>query len=231
MNKRFNNKNRMFQLVAEVFETNKQVWEGMPLVALLIGEYKVLLQKILTSAKAAGVVLTGATESKISILDELGGILYKLCAALSLLAVRTKNHELHAKVFLPESDISRKRQGDLLIFADEVIGLVNQYKDPLLAGYPVTEADVLKLTDLFELAKKERAIPEVKYTDKKNAQAELEKAFDETDNFLEEQLDKVVDLLRSQNEAFYNAYYFSRNIKNIGIRHEKPTAEEAEKEV
>ncbi len=229
MNKRFNNKNRMFQLVAEVFETNKQVWESIPLIVLLVGEYKVLLEKIQLAAKAAGIVLTGATESKLSTLDALSAVLYKFCAALSLFAVRTKNQELHAKVFFPESDITRKRQGDLMIFADEIIGLVNQHKAALLDGYPVTEADVSKLTDLFTLAKKEISVPEVKYTDKKNAQAELEKTFDETDDFLEKQLDKAVDLLRSKSEVFYKAYYSSRNIKNIGIRHETPSTPETVK--
>lgn len=88
---------------------------------------------------------------------------------------------------------------------------------------------MVKLTELYALAKKEMPGPEAKYTDKKNAQAELEKAFDETDDFLEEQLDKAIDLIRSNSETFYNAYYFSRNIKNIGIRHEPTTQPAAEK--
>lgn len=219
----------MFQLVAEVFETNKPFWENLPLVVLLVNEYKALLAKITTTAKAAGVVLTGATETKNNTLDELGTLLFKFCSALSLFAIRTKNYEVHAKVFVVESDITHKRQGDLMIFADEIIGLVNNYKVQLMTDYMITEADVLMLTELYALAKKEMPTPEVKYTDKKNAQAELEKTFDETDDFLEKQLDKAVDLLRSKSEVFYKAYYSSRNIKNIGIRHETPSTPETVK--
>jgi hypothetical protein len=61
----------------------------------------------------------------------------------------------------------------------------------------------------------------MKYSDRKAANAELESLFDETTDFLEEQLDAAVNSIRSKSSAFYNAYFASRNIKNIGIRHEK----------
>ncbi|HEX3009121.1 MAG TPA: hypothetical protein VHO90_16075 [Bacteroidales bacterium] len=59
--------------------------------------------------------------------------------------------------------------------------------------------------------------------------AELESLFDETTDFLEEQLDSAVNSIRSGSSAFYNAYFVSGNIKNIGILHERPEAPASEK--
>jgi hypothetical protein len=213
----------MFQRVAEVLDSYKLTWANMPVLVLIINEYKALLEKIGIKAKAAGVVLTGATTSKNNTMDALAAVVYKFCAALSIFAVRTKNTELHAQVFLAETDIDHKRDGDLIIFADGIVDLANKYSVELLTDYPVTADDVKELNDTFALAKKEMPQPEAKYSDKRNAQAELEKTFDETSDFLEMQLDKAIDLLHSPYETFYNAYYFSRNIKNIGIRHESVT--------
>lgn len=223
MNKRFNNKNRMFQLVAEVMETYKLNWEAIPVIVLLVAEYKALLEKIIVTAEAAGVVLKGATGSKKSTLDDLGALLYKFCSVLSLFAIRNKDMELHTKVFIPITDITGKTQGNLIIFGGEIIGLVNKHKVALLAGYPITEAQILQLTELYALAKEEMPKPEAKYTDKQTAQAELEATFAETTDFLELQLDKAMDVIGTENEKFYAAYYVARNIKNIGLRHDPPS--------
>jgi uroporphyrinogen-III decarboxylase len=144
---------------------------------------------------------------------------YDICSNLAIFAKRNNNPGLHAKVFIPEYVIKKKKDGDLVIFASEVAALANQYKASL-TDYAVVEADITKLTELIEQTKKEMPVPEAKYSDKKAARAELEKLFDETSDLLEEQLDRAVDSLRSKNDTFYQAYYFSRNIKNIGVRHE-----------
>jgi hypothetical protein len=227
MNKNLSNKNRMFQTVNEVVEAYKSFWKTIPVFVLVMTEYRLLLEKIMTTAQAAGVNLTGVTGSKNNTLDDLGSLLFEICSNLALFAERTKNMALHAKVFLPEYEIKRKKDGDLIIYANEVESIVSQYKASL-TDYSIDEADILQLTELIASAKKEMPVPEAQYNDKKSAHADLENQFIATDDFLEKQLDKAVDSLRNKNLAFYNAYYFSRNIKNIGIRHE--TAKKAEAE-
>lgn len=211
----------MFKTVDEVVETYKSVWENIPIFVLIMNEYRSLLARIMTTAQAAGVNLTGVTGGKNNTLETLASLLFEICSHLALFAERTKNMALHAKVFLPEYEIKTKKDGDLIVFASEVEALVNQYKASL-TDYSIDEADILQLTELIALAKKELPVPDAKYNDKKSAHAELENLFSETDDFLERQLDKAVDGLRKKSIAFWNAYYFSRNIKNIGIRHDPP---------
>lgn len=222
MNKAFSNKNRMFQTVAEVTETYKSVWENIPIFVIIFTEFKALLAKIMTTAQAAGVDLTGVTAGKNSTLDSLAALVYDICSSLAIYAKRNNNPGLHTKVALSEYDIKKKKDGDLIIFASEVVSLANQYKTSL-TDYAIEEADIQKLTDLIALAKNEMSVPGAKYSDRKAAHAELEKLFDETSGLLEEQLDRAVDSLRSKSSTFYQAYYFSRNIKNIGVRHETST--------
>lgn len=227
MNKTFSNKNRMFQTVAEVTETYKSVWETVPIFVIIFTEFKALLAKIMTTAQAAGVDLTGVTAGKNTNLDSLAVLVYEFCSNLALFAIRSNNPGLLAKVSLSEYDIKKKKDGDLIIFANEVMGLANQHKASL-TDYAMDEADITKLSELIALTKKELPVPEAKYSDRKTAHAELEKLFGETTDFLEEQLDRAVDTIRSRNATFYNAYYFSRNIKNIGIRHDAATTAKAE---
>ena len=226
MNKIFSNKNRMFQTVNEVLETYKSIWEAIPVFVLIVNEYRNLLARIMTTAQAAGVNLTGVTGGKNNTLDSLGSMLFEVCSNLALFAERTKNMALHAKVFLHEYEIKRKKEGDLIIFANEIVSLVNQYKASL-TDYSIDEADILKLTELIASAKQEMPVPDGMYNEKKSAHADLENLFEETDVFLDKQLDKAVDGLRSKGLAFYNAYQNSRNIKDIGIRHEPDTQAKA----
>jgi hypothetical protein len=218
----------MFQTVVETTESYKSVWELVPIFAMVFKELKDLLAKILVVAKAAGVDLKGVTEGKNNTLDELATLLYEVCSNLALFAARNKNASLHAKVFLAESEIKGKKDGDLIIFANEVLDLVNQYKASL-TDYAITEADITRLTALIADATKELPTPGSKYSDRKAAHAELERLFDETSDFLDKQVDTGVTSLRAKSSAFYNAYFASRNIKNIGIRHEKPEAPATEK--
>lgn len=219
MNKIFSNKFRMFQTVNEVVETYKSIWETVPVFVLIVSEFRSLLARIMDTAQAAGVDLTGVTGGKNNALGSLGSLLFEICSSLALFAERTKNAALHAKVFLPEYAIKRKKEADLIIFANEVVSLVNQYKASM-ADYSIKEADILKLTELIAAAKKEIPVPGGMYNEKKSAHSDLENLFAETDVFLEKQLDKAVDGIRSEGLAFFNAYQNSRNIKNIGIRHE-----------
>lgn len=221
MNKKLSNKNRMLQTVAEVTEANKSIWETVPIFVIIFNEFKDLLARIMKTAQAAGVDLSGVTGGKNSTLDDLGAVLFVICSNLALFAVRTKNKALHAKVFLAEYVIKGKKDGDMVIFANEVLALVNQYKASL-KDYAINDADILKLTELTALAKAETPSSEAQHTDRKTAHAELEDLFDETFVFLDEQLDKAVDTIRDRSKTFYTAYYFSRNIKNIGIRHDTP---------
>ena len=222
MNKIFSNKFRMFQTVNEVVETYKSIWETIPVFVLIVNEYRSLLARIMNTAQAAGVNLTGVTGEKNNALGSLGSLLFEICSNLALFAERTKNTALHAKVFLREYAIKRKKEADLIIFANEIVSLVNQYKASL-TDYSIKEADILQLTELIASAKQEIPVPGGKYNEKKSAHSDLENLFTETDVFMEKQLDKAVDGLRSKGLAFYNAYQNSRNIKDIGIRHEPDT--------
>lgn len=220
----------MFQTVSEVTESYKSFWETIPVFVLVMNEFRSLLARIISTAQSAGVNLTGVTGGKNDTLDALAALLFELCSNLALYAERTKNHALHAQVFLHEYEIKRKKDADLIVFANEIAALVVQYKTAL-TDYGIDEADITILNTLIASAKREMPIPDAKYNDKKAAHAELENLFHETDDFLEKQLDKAVDGIRNKNAAFYNAYYTSRSIKNIGIRHDAATtAKAAEKE-
>ncbi|HVN48033.1 MAG TPA: hypothetical protein VMU30_04345 [Bacteroidota bacterium] len=56
---------------------------------------------------------------------------------------------------------------------------------------------------------------------RKGARTSMEEDFDEMDEILDEELDPAMELVRTSNPEFYNAYYALRPVKNTGVRHEK----------
>lgn len=229
MDKKLNNKNMMYISTNKVLENNKAIWELIPIFVILVGEFQSFLNRIAAMAIAAGVDLTGVTGSKNETLLSLRKMVFTFLSMLSLFAFRTRNLELHAKVTLTEGDVNKKRQNELLLLAQQIIKWLEQYKTELTASYGLNEAALTKLKEQTLEFSKQMPEPDAKYTERKVALEHLKALFDETDQFLEEQMDKAMDTLHESEKEFYAAYYNARVIKDLGIRHESATVNGAAK--
>jgi hypothetical protein len=225
MDKKLNNKNSMYLSAYEVMETHKTVWELIPIFVALMATFKALLDKISTTAREAGVVLTGVTEGKNEVMTSLRSMVFSMASMLALYAKKQANLELRAKVFVSETKINKMPQNKLLLFANEIVGWLEQYKTDLIATYGLTEAKITRLKDLIKSATAAVPQPDARYSEKKAANKQLDALFVQTDMFLEEEFDSAVNSIREDNGELHNAYFNARVIKDRGIRHE-PKPEE-----
>lgn len=229
MDKKMNNKNMMYISTFKVLENYKSSWDMIPIFVILVAEFKSLLDRISATAIAAGLVLTGVTDNKNDTLLTLRKIVFSSISMLSLYAMRTRNMELHAKVSLNEGEVQKMRQNELLLFADQVAKWLEKYKKELVASYGLTDATIAQIKNQIVEFTKVMPEPEAKYSDKKAANEQLTVLFNETDQFIERQLDKAVDSFRESKKELYSAYNNARKIKNLGIRHETVSVNGASK--
>jgi hypothetical protein len=148
---------------------------------------------------------------------------------LSIYAQRTKNLDLLAQVSLNDGDIQRKRQNDMLMYAGLVTKWLAKYKAELIATYGLTEDMIARLDGLIKEFSDVMPEPEAKYSDKKAARERLIGVFGETDDFMENQLDKAINSQSENLKELYAAYYNARSIKETGIRHEPASENGTEK--
>lgn len=224
MNKKLSNKYMMYLGSSKVMDNYKAVWELIPIIVTLVGEFKGMIGRIAATALEAGVVLTGVTGNKNDTLRVLKKLVFSQISMLSIYAQRTKNMELLAQVSLNDGEIQRKRQNELLMYAGQVAKWLEKYKTELIASYGLTEGTITQLNSLIDDFSDVMPEPEAKYSDKKAARERLDELFGETDQFLETQLDKAIHSLSEKQKELHAAYFNARTIKDLGIRHE-PTPE------
>lgn len=184
-------------------------------------------EDLVSALRARGVdVITAFEKGMIGRVDDEHldfATLQALAAASALYSYgrKTKNTEVQEIANTTESRLRKLRDTELASRATSIHTQAAAHAADL-ADYGVTAT---MITDLqAKIADYSAAIGdrESGVADRVGATAALSDLFDQTDDVLTEDLDRLMELVRESQTDFYNKYFAARVIKDIGFRH-KPT--------
>jgi hypothetical protein len=222
MEKRLNNKLTMYRAAYAVLQKYSGIWQPVPVMVTLSDELKTAIESIETLSKQASESTVGVTESKNQLWEKLIKESYIITSALTAYAARTGNAELKNKVNYTESDLVNSRQNQLLDDVEKIYALAAENISKL-ADYGIVAAELESIRVNIDSFRQSMPGSRSTIANRKVSGQSLRELFAQTDNILNEQLDRMMEKYTKVNPAFYEEYKVARTIVDYGLRHEKVT--------
>jgi hypothetical protein len=227
MLKRLANKLMMFEAVQSHLNTNKSVWTSVPAMVETINDFESLLAEIetcwkLTSENKKGITLQKAAQQALVIEHT-----YELSSLLYAMASKKNDAILAAKVDFTETDLLKKRDGNLVTTCLNMVEIATEHLAELI-DYQVSGDELMVLKEEIKSFADNLTTGRVSVSERKAANAKLKDLFVQVDALLKKQLDRLMVRFRENEPEFYTAYQNTRRIINYGVRHEKPKEPEKE---
>lgn len=225
MNKTWENKLSMYHGVQAVLANNSGTYADIAALGTAATSFGAAVDAIGGKSVEFDKAIKGKSQAKLQAEDDLVEVLMPVGSALWALGSVTRDQEMMARAKLNDSMLRRMRDTDLLARAKAIHQEAVPHLEAL-AAYSVTQE---RLDDLdakikgFESALGNR---ESSVAERSGAKAALADLFNEADTLLD-QIDAMMELVRTKASQFYNEYFAARVIKDVGIRHrpEEPAAE------
>ncbi len=217
MTKLQTNKLLMYRTVQAYLESNPDKVSAMPALA----ERAVHLRELLTELESIAIKQTsiakGKTDKKAEAKEQLSEKLNTVRCALYALGRKLQDAELMAQADVNESRLRQSRDLDLLRTA----GIMHREavsRHAQLADFGISDADLNDLVGAKEAFSLTIDSRDSAVAERVGARVDLAGIFDEVDDLLNEDIDTIMQLLRSRELEFYNGYTAARVIKDLGVR-------------
>lgn len=218
--KRLTNKLAMYDAVQLILNKNSAIWEPVPVMADTIQTFSSLIEKIgLYEAKIRD-NKKGITAQKEVLQNQVIRDTYEVASAMYVLAERTNDPVLAAKVKFTETDLLKKRDAHLVSVCTGIAALATEYLNDL-SMYGVTKEELETLREEINLFSESLPGPRLTVAERKAANEAMRVLFGQVDELLRNQIDRLMVRFRKSQPDFYALYKYSRRIVHYGIRHEK----------
>jgi hypothetical protein len=212
------NKLTMYEAVQTLLDANGDKTTGNPAFAGAVGRFRSTVEGIKgksSELEAAGV---GRASAKVQAEDQLVSTLMPIASALFVHAGVSSNAELKQKADVSESALRRIRDTDLVAKASALLRTANQYASAL-GDFGVTPAMLTECQTKLDAFNASIGQRESGAAERVAARTNLLELFDVADKTLNEELDRLMELVRGSQTQFYNEYFAARVIKDLGVRH------------
>ncbi|HMA64781.1 MAG: hypothetical protein ACM31E_11375 [Fibrobacterota bacterium] len=214
MNKTEKNKVTMYYAVNAVLANHQASIDSFAPLADAVTSFRKYLNEIMERAQeSAGTV--GATASKNNALDDMTERTYHISNALYTFGRRTNNEEIKGVSKLSLSDIYHLRENELVQYCARILTLA-QTNAEALAPYTITAEMITTLGQTIDTYRHHADSKDTRFAGSKAAREVLFNLFANADELLREDIDTMVELLKNNNNDFYNQYNAARTIKDIG---------------
>lgn len=208
------NKYSMYTAVKAVLLEDMDTITKIPAFARIFKEYEILLEEIYRAESQFQNVTKGATVTKQETRSELIAKTISIAAAVYVYSRQTNNEKLKARTRLTPSQLKLMRDIDLSQKAKMILDDVKAELQNL-SDFGINEVDVKDLVDAINAYDKALAEQGDKTAQKRAAKQRLRELFDQTDEFLKETLDYMIEAIKSENTQLYDKYQISRMIKDL----------------
>jgi hypothetical protein len=219
MNKEQENKLTMYEAVLSLLNNNNDAIDAIPAIADLRNDFVTLVEQIRVKGREKREATAGKTATKQSAEDALISVLLGVASSVYTYARKVKNNEMQAIVNVKEGKLRKLRDTELVSLATSIHAQATA-SVAALGDYGVTAAmlaDLLTKINIFNSAIGAR---ESGVAVQVGATAALTSLFDGADEILLEDIDRLMEQIRTNNVDLYNEYVAARVIKDIGVRHE-----------
>jgi hypothetical protein len=219
MQKKLYNKLKMYQAVLLILTDNKSLWEALLGFKTAVTAFQAYIKAIELKRPTSELKTGWVTEDKHSILDDLIKLLLDVAGQLHAIGHSTGNKELMAATDYEDSDF-RGREGDIPQIVTEIVALARSNL-ALLAGFGITAVEIDALEALGATFETKKTAPRGVVSTRKAAGVSLVDLYATMDDFIENQLDKMMKKFARTNPEFFHAYENAKQIIDYGTRYEK----------
>lgn len=214
------NRFTMYRAVESLLDANTAKTAGMTIFATKLDEFKVAIEAILEKDENRNNATKGMTADKKAKRDDMIEDAAVLAAKLRALGNDTSDPRLVEIGDLKRSDLERQRDTQLL---STVQGLINaaDANAAALVPYGVTAAMIAGVGTKRNTYNASLGGKEVSFEVKGAAYTALLGLFETADNILKKSIDDLMEGFNKTDNEFYNQYKLAREIRDIGVRHEK----------
>lgn len=215
MNKKQENIFSMFLRVEARLDSNLTIVSSLPALAAARTNYKAAIAGIRATDIIATTPVTGVTQDKSEVHDELITACIQQSSVLCAYAETEGNNTLYQEVYKPESDIRTLRDDQLPTYAQLI---AQRQTDHLadLGSYGVTAVSIGDFQALITLYTTASPTPRSAINTRKTAVAGLKTQFREVSVFLDKVVDKLVLTFKTTHPEFVEQYFNDRNIFDDG---------------
>ncbi|NQY80514.1 MAG: hypothetical protein HRT47_09400 [Candidatus Caenarcaniphilales bacterium] len=214
MDRKEKNRYVMFKAVEEVLLESKETVSSTPALSLVFKDFQKLLKEIPEVDNKYKLVSEGAAATKEKAEDDLIDALLAVAGVVHIFARRNDDEQLKIMTRLTNSGLKKMRDADLLQKAKAIAVLVEENLQKL--NKFGLERDILKdlqmKIDDYENASDSK---DAKFGQSKAARQELTEIFEQANEILNEELDTVMDFVKTKDTSLYNDYHATRLIKDV----------------
>jgi hypothetical protein len=217
MQDRQENKLRMYLSVQNTINNFNAEWQGVPAFGVVFKSFEEVIAKIQETRLVQEGDLTGITKDKALAKENAIGKALEISTGVFVYGSVSNNNALMAKVDYSPSELRRSRDtviaDRLQIIHDEANSVLSN-----LADYGIDQADIRELQTLIDAYAETIEDPRTSIATRSQATTALVELFKEGDKIVKEQLDKLMGQFKSSNAKFYQVYFNTRKIIDLGIR-------------
>ncbi|MBI3365892.1 MAG: hypothetical protein HY033_13420 [Ignavibacteriae bacterium] len=220
LNKTQENKLTMYEAVLSLMGSNGTVVTGVPALKEAKDSFDATVQQIKVKGRERHEATAGKTATKQQAEDALVASLMEIASALYSFAWKAGRNDVKEIADVTETKLRRMRDTELESRAKSIHEKATADASGL-ANYNITAEKISNLQGRiadFGSALGER---ESSAAGRTGLTTTLTTLFDQADEILAEDLDRLMETVRDANNDFYNTYFSARVIKDTGIRHKK----------
>lgn len=209
------NKRSMYLAIQNVCNANKTIWSGLPAFVETFTNFENIITDINIQRQIQEGKTIGVTENKQKEKDEMIQKTIEIASVVYAYAAKIKDNELRQKVNYSPSTLQDKRDTEL----KDICQLIHDEANTVIsyiADYGKSSADLVKLqkeiNDYTDILAKPRTAVGTKAT----ATTKLVELFQNSDDLLNNQIDKLIISYQNTSPKFYQQYQSARIIINLG---------------
>jgi len=222
MTKYEKNRMKMFDGIDAVFSRNREAVESLRPLSEAVGLFRESKGETEWRNHEYFIVTAGATATKNAAFDVALEETVRLSWALLALGRKTGNEPLKAECRMPRSRLLCIRDADAVLHFVRISELAVQYAADIV-DYGITAGEIASLGNLLETLKAQTGDQQAKTARRKASRKTLSASFGKTGRIVSEDLDVIMELMKTSHPDFYNEYRAARTICNLGGGHKAKT--------
>ena len=227
MNTREKNKMSMFRAVEAIVSQHQETVDAMAPLSEAVTAFRQAIADILRQDKSYIGVTEGVIAAKNSSLDELVERALRLGNGMYAFGRKSGNEQLKSAGGITMSDLGRMREADIEQYCSRIAELI-QTCAAELAPYGIPADEIQAFANAIEAYRSQVGEKEVRTAESRAARKALYSTFDKADEILNEDIDVLIELVKTNNVDFYNQYRATRGIRDLGHGRSSKTAAPAE---
>ncbi len=194
------------KLIVKEAKNNPTVVAQIPMFAKGITRLEAITTKMDELSTQQAVNITGVTNSKNSVMDDLTESLVDIAGALHAHAVLSADQTLLTKVNYKESAISKMSQSELINAAGIVLGEVEKLSPAILTEIGISTDEITEFKAAYTEFAALTPTPREAIIDRSSTTSQLADLFAEASDLKKNTLDRLASQFRRKAPEFYQKY-------------------------